>query len=283
MKLSVLSEHLQKKLPQLNHAISSKNPLPILLNILLEAREGKLRISATDLEIGIQVEFPAQIEVEGITTIPAKLFTDLISSLPEEKITLELKEGKLEITSLHTKSVLQTTLPEEFPKLFEEKGDKIATLNSEDIQKCFSDVVFAASIDTTRPALSGLLIKKEKLPQGDGFLFVATDGYRLSLKHYVLESEKSENEFKFLIPARIVKEVTTLKVGNEKIDMHISQKFNQVLFVCSDIVLVGRLIEAEYPAYEKIIPHDFETQVVFDKEEMQKAVKICSVFQYRPL
>ncbi len=278
MKLSVLSEHLQKKLPLLNHAISSKSPLAILLNILLEAKEGKLRISTTDLEIGIQTELPAQIEVEGSITVPAKLFTDLLTSLPEEKIVLEEKDGKLEIVSSHTKSTLQTTSPDEFPKLFEEKGEEIALLQQKDIQQCFSQVVFAASIDATRPALSGLLIKKEKLQQGEGFLFVATDGYRLSLKHYALESGKSTEDFQFLIPARIIKEVCLLKTEGEGIGVYVSKKFNQVLFVHGDTVLVGRLIEAEFPAYEKIIPQDFETQVTFDKDEMQKAVKICSIF-----
>src|SRR5689334_14443619 len=172
MKISVLTENLQKKLPLLGHAISNKNQLPILSQFLLETKEGKLIIHATDLEIGFEITIPVSIEEEGATTVPAKLFSELINSLPAEKITLETHEGSLIITSKKTKSTLQTMSKDEFPILYEDKGEKVLQVTSEDFKKDLTMVAFAASIETTRPALSGILMKQD----ADGFIIVATDG-----------------------------------------------------------------------------------------------------------
>ena len=121
MKLHVLSENLQKKLPLINHAVSSKSQLPVLLNVLLETTPQGLKLSTTDLEIGIETSIPASIEEEGSTTIPAKVFSELIASLPNEKILLQTSEDKLTVASSKTKSVFQTIPTDDFPKLYEEK------------------------------------------------------------------------------------------------------------------------------------------------------------------
>src|SRR4051812_45506719 len=108
MKVTLLAENLQKKLGYLNHAISSRSDLPVLLNILIETDKTGLRISSTDLEVGIQVQVAAEIEEEGAITVPAKTFTELISSLPHEKISLSTQEGSLNVESKKTKSSFQT-------------------------------------------------------------------------------------------------------------------------------------------------------------------------------
>lgn len=274
MKVTLLTANLQKKLSFLNHAVSSKSQLPILLNILLETSDGKLKISTTDLEIGIETLLPVTIEEEGAITLPAKTFTELINSLSEDTITLQTKDGVLEVISKKTKSVFQTTSRDDFPTLYEDKGEKIAVLPQEKLHKDFSSVIFSASTDTTRPALSGVLVRKE----AEGFLLVATDGYRLSLKHYKVEDNKGVDEQSFIVPARVFKELLAIKEENNIIDMYVSHGTNQILFEQGETVLVGRLIEAEFPNFEKIIPSDFSVSVAFDKEEMQQAVKICSIF-----
>lgn len=278
MKLSILSELLQKKILFLNHAVSSRSQLPVLLNILLEAKNGKLILSATDLEIGIQTEIQASIDEEGSTTVPAKIFTDLINSLPHEKITLTTKDNAIEIVSKRTKTLLQTLPKDEFPKLYEDKGEEIALLKKENTKNDFSKVVFASSIDITRPALSGILIKKEEREKEKGMLLVATDGYRLSIKKLLSNIKDTEQwEKPLLIPSRVLKELLVIKEEGD-ITVFVSRKNNQVVFSFDDTVVVGRLIEADFPNYEKIIPSDYLTQALFDKEEMQKAVKICSIF-----
>lgn len=279
MKLYILSENLQKKSSFILRAISVRNQLPILSNILLRAKRGELQINSTDLEIGIQIEVPANIEKEGQTTVPAKTFLELINSLPQGKLTLETENNSLRVSTPKTRSTFQTISEEEFPRLYEEKGNKILSLRQESLQKDFSLVVFAASQDVGRPALSGVLIKKDDKTLS----LVATDGYRLSFKKistgFIKKTTGDQGlEKPLLVPARAFREIISLKDEEGEVDIYISKKNNQILFEQDKMILVGRLIEAEYPAYEKIIPANFSTSISFDKEELQKAVKICSIF-----
>lgn len=279
MRISLLSENLQKKILFVNHAISSRSQLPILLNFLIAATKKGLSVSATDLEIGIIAEVPAKIEKEGSITVPAKTLIELTGAIPLDRVVLETGKDGLVLTGKKTRTVFQTSPAEEFPKLYEEKGKEILTLKKETIVKEFSRVVFAASPDSERPALSGVLIKE----QNDGFLLVATDGYRLSLKKQALKNvkkTKTEEPTSVLIPARVIKELVQMEkdMDSGEIAMHVSSEKNQIMFSSSDTMLIGRLIEAEFPNYEKIIPQDFSTKTVFQKEDLQKAIKAGYVF-----
>ncbi len=305
MKITVLAENLKSALTFTNHAISPRTQLPILSHILLLASNGTLSFLATDLEIGIQTGIPADIETEGTITVPAKLFLELVSSLPQEKVTLELIGTELHVITKKTKSVLQTTPSDEFPKLYEELGDELLTLSAKDFIETGKKIIFAASIESTRPALSGILLEKS-LPagrqEGSGIRLVATDGYRLSMtqidtRNPELDSGSQEKKIadpirqaqdlqqsrkdgvgiqKVLIPAKLIREALLLKDGD--IHVYISTKSNQALFKQDSSVVVGRLIEAEFPSYEKIIPTDAATTTTFDREELLKAVKLCSIF-----
>lgn len=279
MKVSLISENLQKKILYLNHAISSRSQLPILLNFLIEARDGKIIISATDLEIGITAEIPVKTEEDGVITVPAKTFVELIGMAPSGKISLETTNEGLVLKGEREETVFQTTPAEEFPKLYEDKGKQIMVLKKETIEKDFSKVVFAASPDSERPALSGVLIKEEK----DGFLLVATDGYRLSLKKRALQNtkkEKGEEGVSMLVPSRVIRELIQMEKDAEVEDVRVytSKGKNQIIFSQNDTILVGRLIEAEFPNYEKIIPTDFSTKTVFERDGLQKAIKEGYVF-----
>ena len=273
MKVTVLAESLQKKLTLANHAISSRNQLPILSHVLLETRDGKLIISSTDLEIGIETSLPAQIEEEGATTVPAKLFLELVNSLPQDKMTLTTKEGSLEISAKKSKTIVQTSPKEEFPLLYDGKGEELLTFDKGKMKGIFSKVVFSSSPEATRPALAGVLIKKIE----NGFIVVATDGYRLSLEEVTTSANGVHLERPIIIPARIIREATALS-ENGLVSMYVSEKTNQLLFTQEDTVLVGRLIDAEFPNYEKVIPTDVASKVFVDREELLKAVKVCSIF-----
>ncbi len=276
MKITLLAETLQKKLSLVTHAISTKSQLPILLNILLKVKDGTLCISSTDLEIGVQIQIPVDVNEEGATTVPAKTFTELIGSLVSEKITIETKDQILEVHSKKSKSIFQTIPAEDFPKLYENRGNLVATIQTADLKGDFASVIFASSNDTARPALSGVLIRREK----EGFLLVATDGYRLSLKHYALSlppQDASEEDGSMIVPSRVFRELIALKNG-EKVSMYVGEQSNQILFEQEDTILIGRLIEAEFPPFAKIIPTEFSVKAEFDREEMLKAVKICSIF-----
>lgn len=275
MNISLLSENLQKKLLFVNHAVPSRGQLPILLNFLIEAKKGTLNIKATDLEIGISISIPAKIEEEGITTVPAKTFYELISIIPSGIIKIVSKEGELGLLGEKIKTVFQTLSPDDFPKLYENIGEEIITIRKEMVDNEFPKVVFAASSDTTRAALSGVLIKGDK----EKILTVATDGYRLSLKKYTLENRKKPIEpISLLVPSRVIKELVLMGKDEEEIKIYAAKQSNQIIFLQNEITLVGRLIEAEFPNFEKIIPKTFSTRMVFDREGLQKAVKACYVF-----
>lgn len=272
MKVTVKTDLLQKKLSLVNHAISTKNQLPILSHILLETNDGTITLSSTDLEIGITTKIQAEVIEQGSITVPAKTFIELVNSFTKDDVELESKEGSLSVKTKNSKSTFQTLPVEEFPKLYQEKGEKIATLDTESITSDFESVLFAASTDTTRPALSGVLVKGE--PQG--LLLVATDGYRLSLKHS--KTESPDESISLILPSRIFREVVSLKDEGKTVSVYVAKDQNQIMFEQNQTLLIGRLIDAQFPAYEKIIPQDHSTKTSFDREELLKAVKMCSIF-----
>lgn len=272
MKVSFLSDKLQEKITYLNHAVSSRTQLPILSCFLIEAKKGKLTVSSTDLEIGLTTSISANVEEEGSVAIPAKNFVDLLSNIGSQKITLTQEGEALELKGDRVKATFQTMSPDDFPKLYEEEGEEYARLRKEEMEKYFQSVVFAAAVDSSRPALSGVLIDVEE----KGTLLVATDSYRLSLQKNVF---KQAHKLKrpLVVPSRVIKEALLIKEGGEVV-IKVSEKNNQVLFVSGDVVLVGRLIEAEYPEYQKIIPTEFVTKTTTGREDLLKAIKIASVF-----
>lgn len=273
MKVSFLSNNLSDKISFLNHAVSSRGQLPILSNFLLEAKKGSLFLSATDLEIGIQTSIPVNVEKEGKTTVPAKNFSDLISNLGSQKITLNLEGETLKLVGEKTKATFQTMSSEDFPTLYEEKGEEFVKIKKKEVETFLTRVVFASAIDSTRPALSGVLLDKDK----DEVNFVATDGYRLSLQKNVFKTSQ-ELKRPIVIPSRVLREMLSLKEETEEISIFVSFKNNQVLFFQGDTTLVGRLIDSEYPEYNKIIPTEFAIKTQVDRQELLSAIKVCSVF-----
>lgn len=268
---TVLLDNLKTALSLAQHGVSSRAQLPILLNFLLESKKEGLFVSSTDLELGIKIKIPAKIESEGETTVSAKTFLDFLSNISAEKITLKQTGSTLELVTKKVHSKFPTIPAPEFPKLYQIKGNLAGEFKKEDFDKQVSRVVFAASLDSGRPALSGLLIK----PEEKGISLVATDGYRLSLKEGFSESA-NKGIGQLLLPARVLKELINIK-DQGAIKLFTSEENNQVVFEIGDAILVGRLIEAEYPEYNKIIPQDFGTRATFGREEAASAVRACSV------
>ena len=272
MRVTVLTDNLRQGLGFVNHAVSQRSQLPVLLNFLIQAKRGGLSFSATDLEIGVSVNVPAKVEEEGSITVSAKTFFDLVSNIPYEKTTLSLRDTSLDLVSEKIKSSFSTIPSSEFPKLFEEKGERVGVIKKEDLA-LLGKVVFAAAEDIgSRPALSGILISGKE----SGLEVVAADGYRMSLlRGFSLGGKKQE---KLLLPARVIRELLVQKNIGGDIEIFVSEKGGQVIFEGSDFLLGGRLIEENFPDYEKIIPDDFSTLAIFDRDEAINAVKVCSVF-----
>ena len=273
MKLTFLSDNLQRKISFLNHAVSSRGQLPILSNFLLEAKNGKLTISATDLEIGISSNIAVNIETEGRITIPAKNFSDLLSNLGSQKLTLSLDKETLTLKGEKINASFQTMPAEDFPKLYEEKGEELVTLKRSEIEENILRVVFAAAQDSGRPALSGILFDEDK----NSITLVSTDGVRLSLQRNVFKAKAGLRK-PIVVPARIIRELLSIKEDEDSIRVFVSEENNQILFAQGETTLVGRLIGAEYPDYQKIIPQSFDTKIDIGRDELLNAIKICSVF-----
>lgn len=281
MKIAIQTNKLQAILPPLNRVVSTKSQLPILSHFLLEAKDKIIQLSSTDLEIGIQTNITGEIMEEGSLTIPAKTFSEFIALLSEEDVSIETKDGAVEVVTKKTRSSFQTMIADDFPKLYEERGEVIASLPVKELRDTIAPVIFSASIDSARPALSGVLVKREASPEGGGFLLVATDGYRLSMKHYMVAKErikKEKEDISLIVPARVFREVLAIKDGGEDVSLFVSSTSNQILFELGKTTLVGRLIGDEYPNYDRILPVDSATKVSFEREKLLKAVKMCSVF-----
>lgn len=274
MKISLLQENLNKGLATVSRSVSSKATLPILSNILLITDKGGLRLSATNLETGLNFWLGAKIEEEGAICIPAKFLTEFVASLPSQKVDLETKENSLMISCQGFKATFTGMSPNEFPQIPKANSDSAITFEKNEFLKAINQVVFSASTDEGRPALTGVLLK----PQGDKVSLVATDGYRLSVKTL---SANLKITSPIIIPAKTLIEISRIISDSEDIKevvLSLAENESQVIFSFPQIELASRLIEGDFPNFEKIIPEKFEIKSSFDREELLRAVKIASVF-----
>jgi len=282
MKVIILQENLNQGLTICSRFVAPRPQLPILANILLKTEKGRLKLSATDLEMGVNIWVGGKIEKEGEITISAKTVNEFVASLPPEKVNLELKENNLIVSSTFSKSVFPTIAAADFPKIpgFPKKTALSMSLSL--FSQSVAQVAFAAATDEGRPVLTGVLLK----PKDKGFSLVATDGYRLSVKK--VGSGKWEAGSGIIIPAKALIEASRVKggegekEGKEKKDgtlqIGLTEKQNQVVFALPDLELSSRLIEGEFPDFEKIIPTETKTTIIFDREEFLRAVRIASIF-----
>ncbi|MBM3205576.1 DNA polymerase III subunit beta [Candidatus Shapirobacteria bacterium] len=280
MKASVLQENLTRGLNTISRFITPRPQLPILNNVLVKTDQGRIKLSATNLETGINFWLGAKVEKEGSVCVPAKTLTEYISSLPPQKINLEIEQNSLKIICEDYQAQFLTSPSAEFPVMPTLEKKPEVFLTSRDLANAITQVTFAAAQDEGRPVLTGVLLKIKK---GKLFL-IATDGYRLSLKELkdlkeVEKLAKIQNEL--LIPARALSEVS--KVINEAdegsyLGLTITPKNNQIIFSTPDVEIISRLIEGKFPDFEKIIPEKSKNQVTIETENLLQAVRTASIF-----
>ena len=280
MKLSVLQENLTYGLTTTSRSVAAKAQLPVLSNILLATDQGRLKLSATNLETGINLWLGAKIERQGAISIPAKILTEYVSSLPAEKIDLEIKENLLYLTCGSYKASFIGLPAGEFPNIPSLKGKPEVSLLTKDLSLAISQVAFAAAQDEGRPVLTGVLIQTK----GEILILVATDGYRLSLKKLAgLREIQKVVEFQkgLLIPARTLVEVgKIISVGDEEktLGLTVTPEENQVIFTTPDCEIVSRLIEGKFPEFEKILPQKGTTRVILDAQGLAMAARVAAIF-----
>ncbi len=269
MKFHCLQENFSEQVKLVKRAVSKKNQLPVLQCFLLEAKNQSVYISGTDLQIGIRSKLGAEVIEEGIVAVPADILSSLLQSLEAGKITCLATEEGFQIVSKKGKSSITTNTAHEFPPFPEPSKTKI-TLSNKQIEQVLKKVVFAASRDETRPALTALFCNASEKE------FVATDGFRLS----VLKSQESLGEEDYMIPAKAFAEVLSTVSLEElgEIRFFLSKEMKQLFFSFQQYEVFLRLLELEYPPYKKIIPQEFQFSVNIDVGELQKTLKRASLF-----
>lgn len=272
MKISLLQTHLLSALTRVGRIISSRAQLPILQNFLLEAKGNSFTITGTNTETSIMSKSNAKIEKEGGVCVPAKLLVEFITSLPEGVVEMSVKEGSLSIVSGGFEASIPCVSKEEFPPLPKQDKAKGAEIPKEMFLQALELVLFAAATDEGRPILTGVKIQKAE----KGTLFVATDGYRLSLKKVDLAMGESLD---ITIPAKTLIEV--LHIGPEEENKNIVLKTideAQLGFFFGETEIYTRILDGEYPNFEKILPKKYTTKIILDKEKFLQAVKSASIF-----
>ncbi|MFH1284796.1 MAG: DNA polymerase III subunit beta [Candidatus Peregrinibacteria bacterium] len=274
MKLFCSQKNLDYALNIVNKAISPNNTLPVLNNILLKAEGKKLYFSSTNLEIAISCSIDADVRSEGAITVPAKLITNYISLLVDEKVELSISEGvNLSINSSNSHTKIKCISSDEFPLIPKvEKGQEFS-LKVEDFYRAVTETVFAASLNTTRPVLSGVYIKSNS----GGLKVATTDSYRLAERSLKTSKMPSE-DVSCIVPARTMMELGKIlgKSDDKEVKVNISK--NQILFSVDGVELISRLIEGKFPDYEKIIPHDKKTECEVSVEDLTLTLKRVSLF-----
>jgi DNA polymerase-3 subunit beta len=274
MKLQVLQEELSKTLSTAARFTKAKVQLPVLANILMQAKKNKLIISATNLEISISISIGAKVAKEGEITIPSRTISDLVSNLNPGQINLESQKEIAKITSSNFVSSISGMNAADFPAVPNSVGKNSLQLLGDRFLDALSSVLFAVSVDETRPVLTGVLVIIKK----DNLTLVATDGFRLSQEKIKLEKSHDFKEQDIIIPKNVLSELLRVGDGEEKINFSYQATDNQVVFGVNGVVLSSRVIEGKFPDFERIIPKRSKIKIDLDKKEFLQAVKLASVF-----
>ena len=276
MNISVMQENLARGLGVVSRAVSSRATLPVLANVLMKTEDSGLKLTATNLEIGINCWVPGKVEAEGEITVPAKLLTDLVSSLPNQRIDLELsaKDRTLKVSSGNSRSSIKGIDADEFP-VVAAIGDAPATsVVARGLHDALAEVVFAAASDESRPILTGVLTKLA----GESMTLAAADNYRIAVRT-LATSRAVAPEISIVVPARSYAELMRiLPDSDDPIDITITPNKSQILFHVEGIDLVSRLIEGQFPNYEPVIPTAHTSRAVIDRESFLAGARRASIF-----
>lgn len=276
MKVTVLQENLARGLSIVSRAVSPRTTLPVLANILVATDEGRLRLSATNLELGITCWIPARIDENGSTTVPSRTLSDLVNTLPGDQVqlTLDTKTQNLHIKSGSSNNDIKCIDAQEFPPMATPEMKDAIQLNVADFKEMIHQVAFASSTDEARPVLMGVLMNVEK----DNVTMAAADGFRLSVRKAQL-SQKVSNAINIIIPARALNELA--RVANdaeEPIYMVVPKSRGQVLFRVKDVEVVSQLIDGTFPDYHQIIPRNYKSRTLVSTATLLKACKQAEIF-----
>lgn len=270
MKFQVLQENLKNSVALTSHFVSSKAQLPILGNILIKAYKSKLTLSATNLETSVTTSIAAKIEEEGEITVNGKTLNDVVSNLSSGALEIEVSKEQLKLASGTFKSNILGSNSSDFPSLPTQLLTDSVKIERSEFVESLSKVLFAVSNDETRPILTGVLV----IIKDNRLYLVSTDGFRLS--EVKMKKDVESSNLKIIVPKAILNEL--VKIDGENIEFSFDKENNQIIFLVGDTILSSRIIEGEFPDYEKIIPTSSIASINVDKNEFEKSIKLASVF-----
>ena len=282
MKLTILTQELKKGLNYTERLTGRNLTLPILNNVLLEATTNFLKISSTDLETGIEWWGLCKTESEGKITIPAKILTQVISNISDEKIDIEDKNDTLFIKTKSFKTQIKGYTSDDFPIIPQFSKEECIEISAQELKESLVDVVDIASLSQIRPEISGIYFVFKK----DSVNLVATDSFRLVERTVKSNNYKNSfnEEIKFILSQKTTKEVINVIQENTGL-VKIYYSESQILFETTlnevdhpEIDLISRQIEGNYPAYKEIIPKEYKTRIIVPKDELVKQIKLAGLF-----
>ena len=276
MRVSCLQENLNRGLSIVGRAVATRTTLPITQNVLISTDQSRLKLAATNLEIAITTWIGAQVEEEGSITIPARLLTEFVNSLPAERIDItSIAQPKgLALRCARFEANINGTDAEDFPPIPTVESGVIGKAEPQVLSNAISHVAFAAATEDSRPVLTGIKVEIS----GQDFTFAAADGFRLAVYKERLVSPVAE-DVSFIVPARALQEVSRL-IGSQQdpIEFTVTPSKSQALFQLENVEVVSQLVQGTFPNYGQLIPQEYGTRVVVELEEFLRATRTAAIF-----
>ena len=276
MKLSCLQENLNRGLGMVGRAVATRTTLPITNNVLLATDEGRLKLVATNLEMAISCWIGAKVEEEGSITVPARLLTEFVSSLPSDRIDVSLspKTKTLGLKCARFEARISGVDAKEFPPIPKIDEGITTKVGAETLRQGINQVVFAAATEESRPVLTGVDTQFE----GDLLTMAAADGFRLAVLKMPITAPVSQKT-EVIIPGRTLAELNRLAGDEEEeVEITINPNKSQALFRLKNIELVSQLVQGSFPNYAQLIPQSYNTRMVVNVAEFLRATKTASIF-----
>jgi DNA polymerase III subunit beta len=271
MKVICTKPELSKSIALAISAVSTKNTMPILANLLLTAKKDILSITGTDLEIGMQCQCPVEVLEEGSITIPAKKLMDIVREFSENEIEMQVSEqNKIAINCGKSHFKIMGISPEDFPSLPTGKKDKSVTIKDSVLLKMLKKCHFSVSVDETRYVLNGVLLETDE----KNIRMISTDGHRLSYTQEEISS--SASSFKAIIPSKAVAEMMKILSGDDE-DITINFTDNHLFLEKKNLILTSRLIDGQFPNYDQVIPKITDNKFVVRTKALAEATRRVAV------
>jgi len=276
VKVTCAKDELTRALSVVGRAVSVRATVQVLGGVLLRAREGRLELAATDMELSLRLSVEGEVEGEGAIVAPGRLLVDLARLLPESEVVLEHRpeQGVLEVTCGPAAYKLNTYSADDFPKLPDVEGAQTFGVDSGAFLDTVAKVARSASRDESRPVLTGVLVRFE----GANLVMAATDSYRMSVKETELK-EPAGAELEAIVPARALAELS--RIAQDAAELQIGVQENHVVFGTGDVWLTTRRIDGQFPNYKQLLPETFEHEVALPREEFLEVVRRASVMAQR--